>query len=220
MQVDIHNTSIEKVGSLELPDAIFGADVKPALLWEQVKAQRASRRRGTHSTKDRGQASGSGAKPYKQKGTGNARQGSRRSPQFVGGGTTMTPRPRDYSYRLPRSARKAALRGALSQRVAEQNLLVLDKFELDAPKTKEVAAFLTRLGTKSALLVDVENGNLKLSTRNLGKAKFLAAEGLNVYDILNHEKLVVTQAALEPIIAKAAPSSEGDTAEASAESAA
>src|SRR5688572_19249324 len=153
MQVDIHNTSIEKVGSVELPDEIFGADVKPALLWEQVKAQQASRRRGTHSTKDRSTTSGTNTKMYKQKGTGNARHGAARAPQFVGGAKTMTPRPRDYSYRLPRSARRAALRGALSARVADKNLLVLDKFDLETPKTKEVVAFLTRLGTKSALLV-------------------------------------------------------------------
>ncbi len=115
----------------------------------------------------------------------------------------MGPRPRSYAYRLPRSARKAALRSALSVRVSEENLLVLDKFELDGPKTKEVVEFLKKLGTKSALLVDVDNANLRLSTRNLPKSKCIAAQGLSVYDILNHEKLVITQAALEPIIAKA-----------------
>jgi large subunit ribosomal protein L4 len=203
MQVDIHNTDIQKVGDIDLPDAVFAADVKAALLWEQVRAQRASRRRGTHSTKDRSQVSGTGAKPFRQKGTGNARQGSRRAPHFVGGGVSQGPRPRVYTVRLPRSARRAALKSALSVRCQEQNLLVLDKFDLDAPKTKEVAAFLGKLGTSSALIVDVDNGNLKMSTRNIPKSKFVAAEGVNVYDILNHEKLVVTQASLDAIIKKA-----------------
>lgn len=216
MQIDVHNTSLEKVGTTELPEEIFSADHKPALLWEQVKAQRASKRSGTHATKDVGQVSGTGAKPFRQKGTGNARQGSRRAPQFVGGGKTMTPRPRDYSYRLPRSARKAALRGALSVRAADKNLLLLDKFELEAPKTKEVNAFLSRLGTKSALIVDVENGNLKLSARNLPRTKYLVAEALNVYDILDHEKLVITKAALEAIIRKAKKSDDASADDAAA----
>jgi len=213
MQIDIHNTNIEKVGSVDLPEAIFAADVKAALLWEQVRAQRASRRRGTHSTKDRGAVSGSNIKPFRQKGTGNARQGSRRAPHFVGGGVSMGPRPRVYKYRLPRSARRAALKSALSTRLAEQNLLVLDKFELAAPKTKEVATFLAKLGTQSALIVDVENGNLKLSAKNLPTSKYIGADGLNVYDILNHEKLVLTQACLDQVIAKAT----GETDEAAAE---
>jgi len=203
MQIDIHNTEIKKVGTVDLPDAIFGVEVKMALLWEQVRAQRASRRRGTHATKNRAQVSGTGAKPYRQKGTGNARQGSRRSPQFVGGGVSMGPRPRDYSYRLPKSARRAALKSALSARLKEENLLIVDRFDLEAPRTKEVKAFLDRLGSKSALIVDVDNGNLRLSARNLPKSKYLVADGLNVYDILGHEKLVLTQAALEPIINKA-----------------
>lgn len=210
MKIDIHDMDIKKVGSVDLPDAIFGVEVKTALLWEQVRAQRASRRRGTHATKNRAQVSGTGAKPFRQKGTGNARQGSRRAPQFVGGGVSMGPRPRSYAYRLPKTARRAALKSALSARLQEENLLVVDKFDCfdGAPKTKEIAAFLNRLGTKSALIVDVVSDdkgsdNLRLSIRNLPKSKYLAAEGLNVYDILGHEKLVLTQAALEPIIKKA-----------------
>ena len=202
MQIDIHNTNIEKVGSMDLPEAVFAADAKQALLWEQVRAQLASRRRGTHKTKNRAEVSGSGIKPLRQKGSGSARQGSRRAPHFVGGGVCMGPRPRVYSYRLPRSARRAALGGALTARLREANLLVVDSFDLDAPKTKAVAAFLGKLGSQSALIVDVDNGNLKKSTRNLPKSKYVAAEGLNVYDILNHDKLVLTQAALDPIIRK------------------
>lgn len=214
MQIDIHDMDIKKVGTVDLPDAIFGVEVKTALLWEQVRAQRASRRRGTHATKDRAQVSGTGAKPFRQKGTGNARQGSRRAPQFVGGGVAMGPRPRLYKYRLPRSARRAALKSALSARAKEKNVFVIDKFDCfhDAPRTKEIAAFLGRLGSKSALIVDVAgngNDNLRLSVRNLPKAKYIAADGLNVYDILDYEKLVLTRAALEPIIERAADKAEG-----------
>lgn len=203
MQVDVFNTEHQKVGKVDLPDEIFAAAVKEALLWEQVKAQRASARRGTHATKTRANVSGGGIKPYKQKGTGRARQGSIRAPNHVGGGVVFGPQPRDYSYRLPRAARRAALRSALSLRVKEQGVVVLDKFALEAPKTKNVQAFLEKLGTLSALIVDVDNDGLKLSTRNLVKAKYLEAGALNVYDILNHQKLVFTQAALQDIVKKA-----------------
>jgi len=203
MKFEVHNTKIEKVGQVELPDAVFAATVKEGLLWEQVRAQRASRRRGTHKVKSRAEVAGSGTKPFKQKGTGRARQGSEQAPNHVGGGISMGPRPRDYSYRLPRSARKAALCSALSLRTGEKNLLVLDGFDLEAPRTKEVVSFLEALGSKSALIVDGGNANLKLSARNLPGTKYLEADALNIYDILNHEKLVVTQAALTAIIRKA-----------------
>lgn len=203
MQVDVFNTDMIKVDTLDLPDDVFGAEVKEALLWEQVKAQRASHRRGTHQTKDRAAVAGGGAKPYRQKGTGRARQGSSRAPHFVGGGVVFGPRPRDYSYRLPRSARRAALRSALSLRVQGEGLVVLAGFSLEAPRTKAVVSFLEKLGNPSALLVDVENGALERSTRNLQKAKFISAQGINVYDILDYDKLVVTKAALETIVGRA-----------------
>ena len=203
MQVDVINTSKEKVSTIELPDEVFAAEVNEALMWEQVKAQRASRRRGTHSTKTRAMVRGGGAKPFKQKGTGRARQGSSRSPNLVGGGTVFGPHPRDYSYRLPRSARRSALRSALSMRVQEEALYVLDGFELDAPKTKAVASFVETLGHKSTLIVDAENGNLKLSTRNHPKAKYLGAVGVNVFDILKHEAVVLTKSALDTVVDKA-----------------
>lgn len=203
MQIDIHDINIEKIGTAELPDEVFAVAVRPALLWEQTKAQLASRRRGTHSTKTRATVRGTGAKPYRQKGTGRARQGSQRATQFVGGGISMGPRPRDYSYRLPRSARKAALRSALSARVKEGNLILLDKMELEAPKTKAVLGFLGKVGSANALIVDQDNSALKLSARNLPRAKYLAAPGINVYDILKHEKLVITQGALQTVVDKA-----------------
>ena len=203
MNLDVFDIRKKKVGSIELPDEIFGAEVKQGLLWEQVKAQRASRRRGTHATKTRAEVSGGGIKPYKQKGTGQARQGSIRAPHYVGGGTVFGPQPRDYSYRLPRSGRRAALRIALSLRAKEQNLMVLDTFKIDKPKTKAVVEFLEKFGTTSVLIVDLENENLKLSARNLTTSKFVEVEGLNVYDILDYDKLVVTQAAVPAIVERA-----------------
>lgn len=203
MQVDVINTSKETVSTIELPDEVFAADVNEALMWEQVKAQRASARRGTHSTKTRAHVRGGGAKPFKQKGTGRARQGSTRSPNLVGGGVVFGPHPRDYSYRLPRSARRSALRSALSMRVSENAFYVLDAFELEAPRTKSVVGFVETLGHRSTLIVDFENGNLKLSTRNHPKAKYLAAAGVNVFDILKHEAVVVTKAALDAVVDKA-----------------
>ncbi len=203
MELDVINIEGKKVGSVTLPDDVFGVEVNQALLWEMVKSQRASRRAGTHKTKKVGEVSGTGAKPYKQKGTGRARQGSLRSPQFVGGGTVFGPQPRDYSYRLPKSARRAALRSALSDR-AKEGLVILDKFEIDAPKTKAVAEFLETLETRSVLIVDVDNDTLHVSARNLPKTKSIEAKALNVYDILDHEKLVLTQAAIELVVAKAA----------------
>jgi large subunit ribosomal protein L4 len=203
MQVDVINTEHKKVGTIDLPDEIFGAEVKQALLWEQVRAQRASWRAGTHATKRRGDVSGGGIKPFKQKGTGRARQGSIRAPNHVGGGTVFGPQPRDYSYRLPSSARRAALRSALSARAVAQSIVVLEDFVLSAPSTKAVIAFLQPLDSKSVLLMDCNNETLKRSARNLVRTKFLDAAGLNVYDILNHQKLVLTRSALELVVKKA-----------------
>ncbi len=201
MQVDVENIQREKVGTVELSDAVFAGEISKALLWDIVKSQQASKRQGTHKTKGRSEVRGGGAKPFKQKGTGRARQGSSRSPQMVGGGTVFGPQPRDYGYRLPRSARRSALRSALALRLQEGALIVLDKFEMDSPKTKSVVDYSTKIG-KSVLIVDSENNNLNLSTRNIKKTKYLLADALNVYDILNHEKLVVTQAAIDVVVGK------------------
>lgn len=203
MQVDIYNIEKQKVGSVELPPAVFGVEISEALLHEQVKAQRASWRRGTHATRTRGDVSGGGAKPYKQKGTGRARQGSTRAPHFVGGGTVFGPHPRDYSYRLPRSARRSALRSALSLRVKQGSFTVLKAFSMEAPRTKVVDQVASLFGWSSALIVDVDNGSLKLSARNLPSVKYIEPEGLNIFDILNHAHLVVTEAALQHVIDRA-----------------
>jgi large subunit ribosomal protein L4 len=200
MKVDVYSTENQKVGSVDLPDEVFATDVKEAVLWEQVKAQRASRRRGTHDTKTRADVSGGGIKPYRQKGTGRARQGSSRAPNHVGGGKVFGPHPRDYDYRLPKAARRSALRSALSLRTKENQLTILDRFPMETPKTKAVLTFLEKLGHRNVLIVAAENAVLQRSTRNLAKSKFLMAQGINVYDILLHERLVLTQAALPQVI--------------------
>ena len=214
MQVSVYSIEMERLGTAELPDAVFAADVNEALLWEQVKAQLASRRRGTHKTKKRGEVSGGGAKPRKQKGGGQARQGSTRAPHFVGGGTVFGPQPRDYSYRLPRSARREALRSVLSLRAKAGDLIVIDTLELAQPKTKAMVEFLERSGAASALLVDLENQNLRLSTRNLVGTKYVPGHAANVYDILHHEKLVLSKAVIDVLVGKINASQGQELAEA------
>jgi len=203
MQIDIVNIEGKKVGQADLADAVFGTKVKEYLLWEVVKMQRAARRAGTHKTKKRDEVRGGGKKPYKQKGTGNARQGSTRSPQFVGGGKVWGPQPRDYSYTVPKKVKRAALASALSLRVKENKLVIVDALAFDAPKTKRLAGILKVLGVDSAVVVDGKtNVNLSKSVRNLPRAKFIAPEGLNVYDILNHPSLVIAADAVKAIEAR------------------
>ena len=203
MQIDIVNIEGKKVGELALADAVFGAKVKDYLLWELVKAQQAAKRAGTHATKTRAHVRGGGKKPYKQKGTGNARQGSSRAPNHVGGGKVFGPHPRDYSYTVPKKVKRAALVSALSLRAKEKKLVVVDKLPFEAPKTKRLAGILKVLGVDSAVVVDgKENANLSKSARNLPKSKFLAPEGLNVYDILNHPGLVIAADAVKLIVAR------------------
>jgi len=203
MQIDIVNIEGQKVGALELADDVFGAKVKEYLLWELVKAQMAARRAGTHSTKTRADVHGGGKKPYKQKGTGSARQGSTRAPNHVGGGKVFGPHPRSYAYTVPKKVRRAALISALSLRAQEKKVVVVDKLSFEGPKTKKLAAILKALGVPSAVVVDdVKNTAVSKSVRNLPDAKFLAPAGLNVYDILNHAGLVITADAVKQIEAR------------------
>jgi large subunit ribosomal protein L4 len=191
--LDVINQSGDRVGSIELSDAVFAAPVKEHLLWEVVVAQLAARRRGTASTKIRKEVKGSTRKLYRQKGTGRARHGSIPASTYVGGGTAFGPKPRSYEKTPPKKVRKSALRCALSLRAGEKKLLVLQDLKLDEIKTKKVAEMLGRLGVQQGLIVD-DKANLALikSVRNLPRAKYLAPEGLNVYDILRHETLVLT----------------------------
>jgi len=213
MQIDIVNIEGKKVGQADLADAVFGAKVKDYLLWEVVKAQQAAKRAGTHDTKTRAEVRGGGKKPYKQKGTGNARQGSTRAPNYVGGGKVFGPHPRSYAYTVPKKVRRAALASALSLRLKEKKLVVVDKLAFEAPKTKTMAGILKTLGLERALVVDGKhNANLFKSVRNLARAKVLAPEGLNVYDILNHAGLVIAAGAIKQIEDRVLPPAE--TAEA------
>jgi large subunit ribosomal protein L4 len=200
MQLDVVDIKGQKVGSLEVADAVFGAPIREDLFWEVVKAQRAARRAGTHATKTREFVRGGGKKPYRQKGTGNARQGSTRSPQFVGGGKVFGPHPRSYAYTVPKKVRRAALASALSLRAKESKVVVIDQLAFEAPKTKRVLDVLKALGLASALVVDRgENGALSKSVRNLADSKYLAPEGLNVYDILNYPTLVISREAVKAV---------------------
>jgi large subunit ribosomal protein L4 len=192
---DVYDLEKKKVGELDLADAVFAGEVNEHLFYEVVKAKLASDRSGTHAVKNRSLVSGGGKKPWKQKGTGRARQGSTRASQFVGGGKAMGPKPRDYAYDVPKKVRKAALRSALALRNQAQQLLIVEKWEPTAAKTAAAAKVLAKLGVKKALVVD-QGANVALarSVRNLAGHDFLAAEGLNVYDILKHDTLVLTAA--------------------------
>ena len=194
MKIDVVDLSGSKVGTVDLDDGVFGADVKEHLLWEVVKMQRASKRAGTHSTKTQKDVRGGGKKPWRQKGTGRARQGSIRASQWVGGGKAMGPKPRDYEYHVPKKVRKAALRAAISRRNADKTLFILDKWTPEKPSTKAAVEAFEKLGLLSALVIDEANETLFKSVRNAKKFKFLPAAGANVYDILRHPALVITQA--------------------------
>ncbi|WP_394826530.1 50S ribosomal protein L4 [Pendulispora albinea] len=199
--VDVYNMKREKVGSLDLADEVFGAEIKEHLFWEVVKAQLASRRQGTASAKERSAVSGSTKKLYKQKGTGRARHGSIRAPIYVGGGQAHPPRPRDWSYRPPQKVRASALRSALSKFVKEGRFVVVDRIDLPEIKTK---GLLSALGTlkaeKKTLVVDHRsNENLVLSIRNCKDHQFLPPEGVNVYDLLRHDTLVLSKDAVKAL---------------------
>jgi large subunit ribosomal protein L4 len=194
--IDVYNMKREKVGSLELADEVFATEVKEHLFYEVVKAQLASRRQGTQCAKNRSAVSGSTKKMYKQKGTGQARHGSKRAPLYVGGGRAHPPRPRDWSYRPPQQVRAGALRAALSKLHKEGRLVVVDRLELAEVKTKNLVSALETLqkAKKSALVVDsAGNENLRLSIRNCKDHQFLPPEGVNVYDLLRHDTLVLSK---------------------------
>ncbi len=192
---DVYDLEKKKVGELDLADAVFAGEVNEHLFYEVVKAKLASDRSGTHAVKNRSLVSGGGKKPFKQKGTGRARQGSTRASQWVGGGKAMGPKPRDYAYDVPKKVRKAALRSALALRGKDQKLVIVEKWAPAAAKTAAAAKVLAKLGVKKALVVDDgQNVALARSVRNLDGSDFLPVEGLNVYDILKHDALVLTAA--------------------------
>jgi large subunit ribosomal protein L4 len=192
-------------GSVELDPAIFEAPVRPHLFHAEVRRQLAARRAGTHATKNRAGVSGGGVKPWRQKGTGRARQGSIRSPQWAGGGVVFGPVPRDYEHRLTKKTRRAALRSALSLRQQEGAITVAQGLALDAFKTKRVVEMLAGLGLSdhSVLIVIPEaRPHLEVSARNLPRVNVMRVAGLNVYDVLRHEKLVIDREALPALAAR------------------
>ena len=219
-KVDVKNTSGKSVGSFDLDDAVFGAEIHEHLLWETVKWQLAKRRAGNASTKRLGEVRGSSKKVWKQKGTGQARQGSRQAPHWVGGASVFGPKPRDYSYNMPRKAKKLALRSALSLRASENKIIVVDNFATDG-KTKSVATALAALGVaqvggaaSKVLIVDAKtNDKLGRGAKNLASSQWIAPEGVNVYDILRHGTLVLTQAAVEQLVSNLRPEADDQGAE-------
>jgi len=193
----------ERVGEVQVPAAVIAGPVREHLLHAAVQGQLAGRRAGTAATKTRGLVSGGGKKPWRQKGTGRARAGSIRSPLWAGGGTIFGPRPRTYDHRLPRSARRSALRAALADRHASGALLVVDALRLAEPKTKRMIDCLRTLGLEGASVLVVLGGRdetVERSARNLPGVKVLQAGGLNVYDVLAHAHLVITREALEVVV--------------------
>lgn len=189
----LYNKAREQVDTIDVSDDVFAAQVKRHLFYEVIKWQLAKRRAGTASTKGRNEVNGGGAKPYRQKGTGRARQGSRRAPNHVGGGTVHGPRPRSYAYRINKKVKRGALRSALSLRASEGRLLVIQDLSLEEVKTKNAAALLNTLAGGDALIVGTGDHNLELSVRNLPKVKYLHVDGLNLFDILKHRHLVLTE---------------------------
>lgn len=210
--IDVFNMKREKVGSLDLSDEVFGAEVREHLFYEVVKAQLASRRQGTAAAKERSAVSGSTKKLYKQKGTGRARHGSIRAPIYVGGGRAHPPRPRDWSYRPPQKVRQLALTSALSKFAKEGKLIVVEAFELKEVKTKSLLGALATLKSeKKALVVDSsENEKLRLSIRNCEDHQFLPPEGVNVYDLLRHDTLIVSKDAVKQLEARCLKTKNGD----------
>lgn len=200
--VDVINQKGEKVDSIELDDGIFGAEIRESVVQKVVVWQLAKRRSGTASTKTRGQVRGGGKKPWRQKGTGRARAGTNRSPLWTGGGTVFGPTPRSYAFSLPKKVRKAALRSVLSAKLKDDRLTVLNTIELEAPKTKLFMETVKTLGfesQKTLFIIPEKNEALQRSSRNIYQVLVLPTEGLNVYDLLRYDRLVLFQAAVPAI---------------------
>jgi large subunit ribosomal protein L4 len=204
--VEVRNLKNSKVGEVELADAVFGVALNESLIHTAVINYLANRRSGTSATKTRGNVSGSGRKLWKQKGTGRARIASIRSPLWKGGGNVHGPQPRDWSYQIPKKMRRGALRSALSERIREGNVIVVDSFEMEAIKTKSFISVMNVMGlatpkkqTKTLIIDSLDNANLVLSSRNVQKTKITNSFGLNIYDLIYHEKLVITSSAVKEL---------------------
>ena len=192
--IDVVNLKNEKTGTIELSDAVFGVKVNQPLVLQVIKAQLAGLRQGTASSLTKGLVRGGGKKPFRQKGTGNARQGSTRSPLLPGGGSNFGPKPRKYNQDTPKEMVRGAIRSVLSDKLASERLVVVDKFDFKTPKTKELATILAKnFKAGKVLFVDADNGNLKLAARNIPSANFLRTDGVNAYDLVKYEWLFVSK---------------------------
>lgn len=200
-KVALYNVQGSQVGEIELNDAVFGIEPNESVVHEAVVMQMASWRRGTHCTKSRGEVRGGGRKPWKQKGTGRARVGTIRSPLWRGGAIVFGPKPRSYSYSIPKKKRRLALKSVLSSKVMDNDIIVLDALNFDAPKTKEMVKVLDALNVdKKALIVTADlDENVAKSARNIKGMTPVAASGINVYDLLNHNKLIITKDAIAKV---------------------
>lgn len=193
----LYNMNREKVGEVSLSEQIFAAEVKEPLIHQALKVQLANRRAGTVKTKTRGEVSGGGKKPFKQKGTGNARQGCSRAPQYPGGGTVFGPQPKTYNLAINKKARKAALRSLLSMQLKSEKITVLDKLDFAKISTKDFSGFMKKFDLERSLIITEEpSTNLYLSARNVPYVKLLKADGLNVYDVLKYKNIVITEGAV------------------------
>ena len=198
--VSVYNMEGKEVGTMELSDAVFGVEVNEHLVHLAVVQQLANNRQGTQKAKTRSEVSGGGRKPWRQKGTGHARQGSTRAPQWTGGGIVFAPKPRDYSFKMNKKEKRIALLSALSSKVAESKIVVLDEFKLDEIKTKKFVEVMNNLKVENALVVlEGENKNVVLSGRNIPSVKVTATNEINTYDVLKYTTLVVTKAAVEKL---------------------
>ncbi len=200
-KVDVLNVSGQQVGEIELSDNVFGVKVNRHVLYEAVKNYLANQRQGTQSAKTRSEVRGGGRKPYRQKGTGRARQGSLRSPNFVGGGVVFAPKPRDYSYKLPKKVKRLAMKSALSSKVENGEIIVLEELVMDAPKTKDMVNILKNINTvkKSLIVLGEKDENVIKSARNIPGVKTTFVNNLNVYEILKYDTFVVTKDAAQKI---------------------
>ncbi|EJP6471998.1 50S ribosomal protein L4 [Clostridium botulinum] len=199
-KVDLFNQNGEKVGDLQLADSVFGVEVNTYAMHQVVKALLANKRQGTQSAKTRAEVSGGGIKPWRQKGTGRARQGSIRAPQWIHGGVVFAPKPRDYRMSIPKSMKKVAIKSALTSKVNENLMVVVDEIKLEAPKTKEVVKILNAFDAKKTLIItnNVEE-NVYKSARNIAGVQVIPANNINVYDILKYNKVVITKDAVSKI---------------------
>lgn len=200
-KVKVYNMSGEHIDEIELDDSIFGIEVNEHVLYEVVKNQLANKRQGTQSTLTRAEVRGGGRKPWRQKGTGRARHGSIRSPIWKGGGVIFAPKPRDYSYKVPKKVRRLALKSALSSKVENGEMIVVDSIDFEAPKTKEMVAFLANIKADKKALIVVGESNLNIikSASNIPNVQTALVNTLNVYDILNHNSFIITKDAVRKV---------------------